>query len=161
MKNKLSVYCDMDQVIVALIPKIQEIVGKAVSFPLTAEEKQKVQESNEKNPLFEKLDKMPDANKLIKFIEVHFPKHALLTLDDGLVPNQAEQKRKWTKENLNDWKIIIVKGKGTNKAMYANPNSILIDDNKENITAWQKSGGIGILFHNASDAIEALENCLN
>jgi len=40
------------------------------------------------------------------------------------------------------------------------PN-ILVDDMESNIKAWEKNGGIGILFRNMQQAIEDLNNVLN
>jgi hypothetical protein len=43
------------------------------------------------------------------------------------------------------------------KAKFAAPNHILIDDMEKNITAWEAAGGIGILHKNATDTINTLK----
>jgi hypothetical protein len=45
-----------------------------------------------------------------------------------------------------------------NKEKYACPNSILIDDFKKNIDAWEKKGGIGILHKSAPQTISELNS---
>ena len=43
------------------------------------------------------------------------------------------------------------------KQKYADPNSILIDDNSGNIERWKAAGGIGIRFYNTSQTIKDLQ----
>lgn len=41
---------------------------------------------------------------------------------------------------------VITVGNGIDKAFYAQPYDVLIDDSEKNIEAWIESGGIGLLF---------------
>ena len=47
--------------------------------------------------------------------------------------------------------------RAVDKAKYANKDSILIDDRKQNIDHWIESGGIGILHTSAKDTIKQLK----
>jgi 5'(3')-deoxyribonucleotidase len=47
------------------------------------------------------------------------------------------------------------------KYLYAEPNSILIDDSEYNIKMFQKYGGIGILHKNTKQTIKELKKILN
>ncbi|KXS44106.1 MAG: hypothetical protein AWU59_739 [Methanolobus sp. T82-4] len=46
----------------------------------------------------------------------------------------------------------------SDKTMYADPFSILIDDNSENIKNWEDAGGIGVLHYDAESSIGKLYN---
>ena len=45
--------------------------------------------------------------------------------------------------------------------IWVTERNILVDDMESNISAWEKNGGIGILFRNMQQAIEDLNNVLN
>ena len=53
-------------------------------------------------------------------------------------------------------KINLVR-KTTDKAAWAGPDRILIDDKKEAIEPWEAAGGIGILHTSAADTIRKLK----
>jgi len=66
-----------------------------------------------------------------------------------------QAKKEWIKKNtkwLGDLEVITVR-RGSNKAEYATPNSILIDDKQETIDKFNQAGGIGILFNNNPEYI--------
>lgn len=71
--------------------------------------------------------------------------------------NQAIQgKKEWIAKNLtNVGEEIFVPA--VQKATFAAPNHILIDDLEKNITAWEANGGIGILHKNLPDTLKKLE----
>lgn len=150
----------MDQTLASLFPTLKDIIGKDIKYPLSAEEKEKIRDYDKKHPIFSNLPKMPGTDELVKFIEHNFSTYYLLTLDDKLVPDQAKQKQEWADKHLRDFRFIAVTGKGTNKAKYANPNCVLIDDAIDNIHAWEKAGGIGIHYVSADKTISALKSIL-
>ena len=69
--------------------------------------------------------------------------------------NGEDQKRKWVKKHLGYLEVIVVPAK--NKADYATPNSILIDDTLRNINWWVSAGGIGIHHTSLENTIELLK----
>jgi hypothetical protein len=46
---------------------------------------------------------------------------------------------------------------GSQKGMFAIKGSVLIDDRKQNLDAWEAHGGIGILHTSAEDTINQLK----
>ena len=50
---------------------------------------------------------------------------------------------------------------GSQKGMFALEGSVLIDDRKKNIEAWEDNGGIGILHTSAEDTINQLKKLRN
>lgn len=80
------------------------------------------------------------------------------------------EKREWIEENfgqINDSRFIYcaredkAKYASSWKGGYQTDMNILVDDMESNIRAWEKNGGIGILFRNMQQAIEDLNNVLN
>lgn len=79
---------------------------------------------------------------------------------------KIDNKKAQIKANLSPEPPSLFVDSGTKKATYAEKTAILIDDSKENIDAWVKKGGIGIL-HDTSDpnnmvkkTIESLEKII-
>ncbi len=71
-------------------------------------------------------------------------------------------KIKWlSREISGDFARQAIICRRSDKTSYANPTSILVDDNEENILNWQNAGGIGILHTDAERSIERLQNILS
>lgn len=90
------------------------------------------------------LEWMPGGQQLWKYIEKYTPK--LLT-----APSRQESskigKLQWAKKNIPGVEVIFKPAK--EKHHYANENSILIDDRKDNIDRWRDAGGVGI-YHTST-----------
>ena len=70
--------------------------------------------------------------------------------------SSVEGKTMWVQDNLGDFEIIFRQAK--DKAEFAGPNKILIDDSKDNISDWKSKNGIGILYTGeAQDTIRQLQ----
>ena len=54
----------------------------------------------------------------------------------------------------------IVVRKSPDKAQYAHPKAILIDDRMKSIEPWRAAGGIGILHTSAEDTIAQLQSII-
>lgn len=65
------------------------------------------------------------------------------------------EKHAWIKKHLGDIPTILVRD-AVDKAKYATPNGVLIDDTPKAINAWVAAGGIGVLHINAQDTIHQL-----
>jgi hypothetical protein len=107
---------------------------------------------------FYKLDLMPDARKLLDFLDVlNIPKEILSSTarveTHSII---APQKARWLAAHNIAYKQNFVPGKG-HKYKYATPNSIIIDDTKSVIEDWNKAGGIGILHRNAEETINIIK----
>jgi hypothetical protein len=68
-------------------------------------------------------------------------------------------KIEWLNKNIGSIKTIWTKS-GKEKAIYATPNTILIDDKPENIKAFKQAGGIGILMDTPQNVINKLNDLL-
>jgi len=154
--NKLKIFVDMDGV---LADFVQGVEGpEFLNRPLTHDveyDTRKLELSN--NGLFLKLPKMSDMNDLVDHIKSSGEYWEILTAT-GDVNRQrvAADKNQWIKEHVDPNVLITCTIKGRHKAVFAKQNHVLIDDRLENIEAWTKAGGIGILHKNAQETIEKL-----
>jgi len=111
-------------------------------------------------PFFENLPAMKDAFTLMRFITNNFDNYFVLTASGYTPKNVEEQKRNWVRKVFSPLlKVVIVK-KSADKAQYAGPDSILIDDRNKSIDPWKKAGGIGILYTSATDTITQLKKII-
>ena len=101
---------------------------------------------------------MSDANVLMDFIYNNFIDIHILTASTRH-PSSKIGKRMWIRRHfpfIREDNIIVVEEKKL-KQKYATPNSILVDDNTQNISDWNNAGGIGILHKSANDTIKQLQ----
>lgn len=158
MNNKYVVYIDMDGVVSDFDTKFSEITkgqSKKSDFPKGRGWAMISQYDKEVEPFFESLPKMQGADQLVKFVTDSFEKVAFLTATGTTPKNGPEQKHKWIAKNYPGMKVITVTS-SPEKAVYANPRAILVDDREKSIGPWRKAGGIGILFTSAQQAIDEL-----
>ena len=97
-----------------------------------------------------KAEWLPLSKEMLNFSKKYFDTKLLTAAPDYNAPKNG--KLEWIKNNIGDIETIFTR-RGTEKAKYATPTSILIDDSLENIKAFTKAGGIGILFKNNSGEI--------
>lgn len=93
---------------------------------------------------FETLEKFPSSDALIALVVSIFGKYSICSMplrDDH--ENSAYYKTRWVEQNLNPQpeEIVITK----RKEKYAKGN-ILIDDKENNVDAFNRKGGYGILY---------------
>lgn len=101
------------------------------------------------------LDLMPDAMVLWKYVSKYDTTEILTATGDPKYGADI-QKREWVPKHLDDVKTNTVVH-SEDKAQYAEPNHILIDDMQKSIGPWEKAGGIGILHTTAADTIDKLK----
>ena len=106
-------------------------------------------------PFFRNLPKMDDADVLMSFLfSTGLPVKILTAC--GYTPKDAkEQKVEWYAEHYPNVECIVV-SKSPDKAEYAHPRAILIDDRNKSLDPWHAKGGIGILHTSAEDTIAQL-----
>ena len=68
-------------------------------------------------------------------------------------------KIEWLNKNVGKIKTVWTKS-GKEKAIYATPKTILVDDKPENIKAFEQAGGIGILMDTPQNVINKLNDLL-
>jgi 5'(3')-deoxyribonucleotidase len=109
----------------------------------------------EVQPFFENLSLMEDALVLTEFLNKTFENIEILTASGSTPRTVKEQKIKWAARHFPTYKINVV-GKSPDKAFFASPNAILIDDREKSIMPFVAAGGVGILHTSAPSTIDAL-----
>jgi hypothetical protein len=114
--------------------------------------------------IFEKLDFMPDTQELLNHVsKLQGVTIEILTSMGTHEPLQAEQakqqKLKWLNAKNIPYKANFVHNK-QEKAQYATPRSILIDDSVGCIAPFDAAGGHGILHTNASNTNRILDSII-
>lgn len=110
--------------------------------------------SKEGGRLWAELELMPDAKQLWNYVKKHNPE--ILTASGNPKFGAPEQKKEWVPKKLGNVKTNIVEH-SSDKAQYATPDSILIDDQPKSIGPWIAAGGIGILHTSAANTIKELK----
>lgn len=114
--------------------------------------------------IFEKLDFMPDTQELLNHVsKLRGVKVEILTSMGTHDPFQGncarDQKMKWLDARNIPYRPNFTRNK-EEKAQYATPTSILIDDSPGCIAPFIAAGGHGILHVNASDTIRILDSTI-
>ena len=152
-----DLYLDADGVICGFDQHVQKIFGKKVEAfqPKGSFWAALTHHDTHVEKFFRNLPKIDDADVLVDFVTAHFKSVKILTAC-GYTPKDAkEQKIAWFAEHYPQIECIVV-AKSPDKAAYAHPYAILIDDRSKSIDPWVAKGGIGILHTSAEDTIAQL-----
>ena len=121
---------------------------------------------------FKDLPWVPGARMMYAFVEYSKKATAaILSAASGHIKESAEHKYIWLANEIptlfdpNAGLELVPRIEGTvqivahkrDKAAFAKPGDILVDDFDANIDAWRKAGGIGIRFRDAIQAITELQ----
>lgn len=101
------------------------------------------------------LEPMADAMVLWEYVSKYTPE--ILTACGHSRFNAGPQKVKWVAKVFGEHVKINLTEKAREKAMYAQPGFILIDDKMKAIQPWRDAGGIGILHTSATSTIAQLK----
>jgi hypothetical protein len=170
MRTDLELACDMDGVFSDFSGKVAELMGFSLSegqeissHPKFEKKKmwRHINEFDAHTPFFYSLNIIPDAYELWDFVTDKFDREKIFFLTaSGYTPVDApHQKRRWIRKNFGAYRVEVV-DKSHDKAKFATPNTILIDDREKSIKPWVDAGGIGILHKNAQTTIEELRKIL-
>lgn len=162
MNEHLTIACDLDGVLANFDKKISELNGgMACSAVPRGKLWASVAHYNDNvQPFFLSLEKMPDADHLWDFVRSNFINVFILSAAGYTPRNGAEQKKEWVAKHFGrDVVTKVVNGSG-DKAAFATPNTILIDDREKSIIPWVNAGGIGILHRNAAETIRMLKDTI-
>jgi len=161
-KQEYKIFLDLDGVMADFIKGIKKIVPDYSEADYESDPKYRKQMwdvikeySANGGKLWGELDLMPDAMVLWDYISSSDGLE-ILTASGNPKYGAGEQKREWVPKHLGGVKINLVR-KSSEKAAYAAPNHILIDDMPKSIDPWVKAGGIGILHTSAADTINKLK----
>ena len=153
----MVIYCDMDGVLTDYNTSFREVFNDAPNnvFSLLGEETVN-SILNDVEGYWRDMPWTEDGKTLWFFIKSYNP--VLLTTPALSVKDCKQDKISWKNKELgSDVNIIF----SSTKYDYASPDSILIDDKKENIDAFTNNGGIGILHTSAEETITQLIPILN
>lgn len=159
MKNSFyNVAIDSDGVVCSFSKKCSHILKR--QFVEGEKIWGKIQYYNDNvEPFFETLEKEDDADILMDFIFNNFENYFILTAAGHTPKDAPEQKRRWYAKYYPNLKVEVVT-KSPDKAAFACPKTILIDDRAKSIDPWVAAGGIGILHKNSINTIEQLKHLL-
>jgi len=107
-------------------------------------------------PFWGIMEPMPDAAQLWNYLNKQHTKPEILSAT-GHVGNAVEEKHDWVKRHLGPQVKVHLTRKSSDKAQFAAPNHILIDDRAQSIEPFIAAGGIGILHKNAASTIAQLK----
>ena len=164
MKGKVKrIFVDMDGVLCDFLRGCETYLG----HPLTNDDKGhteydlRKQELTDKR-LFANLPPMVDMYDLLGYIKHCETPWEILTAA-GVVNRElvVYDKNEWIKRYVDPSVVVTCTMSGSQKAAFAYEGSVLIDDRKKNIDAWESAGGIGILHTSAKETIEALKELRN
>lgn len=147
-----EVYCDMDGVLVDFDKGYENLTGKSVKNIFVSDKSFWEPLTKAGAGFWINLEWMSDGKQLWNYIEKYNPQ--LLS-----APSRQESskigKKIWVRRNLPNVPLLLKAAKY--KQEYASPNSILIDDRKDNIERWNAAGGIGIYHISATNTIKQLQ----
>jgi len=154
----ITLYLDMDGV-------LADFNKEYLQYDPVKEDRKKFRSSVMEHKIFEKLDFMPDTQELLNHVsKLQGVQIEILTSMGTHRTDQGEeakrQKIKWLGEKNIPYKPNFSRSK-EEKANWATPTSILIDDSAGCIGPFIEAGGHGILHTNSSETIRLLDATLS
>jgi len=162
-----SIYVDMDGVLVDLASNIERTLDIVLDtrFRHSTERNPEVHEAlcaiyddDSSFELFRTAPKMPGSDILWEYLCLHTePK--ILSSTGPLYPDRIrEEKIQWIKEHLGDSVSVNTVTETHYKALFVEPNAILIDDQPAALDPWCNAGGVGILHTGVVNTIKQLQS---
>ena len=153
----ITLYLDMDGV-------IADFNKEYIKLDPNKTDRKRFRSAVIEDKIFEKLDFMPDAAELLNHVSrlngINIEILTSMGTHDPFQGNAAKmQKLNWLKAKNIPYKANFVREK-KEKAQYATPTSILIDDSSGCVIPFHAAGGYGILHINAADTIRTLDNTI-
>lgn len=111
-----------------------------------------------KTKQFENLVYFPGALQLLRYVNsLNIPVEILSSSGGRLFHDEVEQQKiNWLNKHNIKYKVNIVSGR-KEKAKYATPETVLIDDTPEVIKFFNEAGGIGILHKSYGETKNILD----
>ena len=153
------IFVDMDGVLADFISGCSKMIGQPLKNDAEGHseyDKRKPELTNKR--LFRNLPPTVDMYELIAYIKhTHLPWEILSAAGSINRELVVFDKTKWIEQYVDPSIVVTCTFNGRQKAMFAKKGSVLIDDVEDNIDAWEKAGGIGILHVSAENTIKALK----
>ena len=157
MTEITKIFVDMDGVLANFVEGVES--AKYLNGPFEKQsdyDQRKVELSNA--GLFFDLPPMSDMQTLVDYVKGTGIDWEILSCSGEQNRDKvAKDKFKWIRKHVDIDVLVTCTLKGKEKAVFARPGYVLIDDKVSNITAWQDAGGIGIYHTNAKWTIEHLK----
>ena len=155
--TNITLYLDMDGV-------LADFNKEYTKFDPNKEDRKRFRYAVLEHNIFEKLDFMPDAQELLNHVSklsgVDIQILTSMGTHETTQANAAQmQKIKWLNEKNIPYKPNFVHNK-QEKAKYATPTSILIDDSSGCIGPFIAAGGHGILHIHSSETNRILDSLI-
>ena len=161
--NIKRVFIDMDGVLADFNTGVETLTG--TPFPNTDKghndyDMRKEELTNKR--LIRNLPPMDDMHDLVAYVRHTRLPWEILTAA-GVINRElvVYDKGEWIREHVSPSVVVTCTMTGSQKGMFALEGSVLIDDRKKNIQAWEDNGGIGILHTSAEDTINQLKKLRN
>lgn len=153
----ITLYLDMDGV-------LADFNKAYTKYDPHKDDRKKFRSSVMEYKIFEDLDFMPDTQELLNHVcRLNEITIEILTSMGTHEPVQGEeakrQKLKWLNAKNIPYKANFVRNK-EEKAKYASPNSILVDDSSGCIGPFIAAGGHGILHSHSSETIRIIDSTI-
>ena len=160
MTNITKIFLDMDGVLANFVQGVEG--PKYLNGPFDKQsdyDQRKVELSNA--GLFFDLPPMSDMQTLVDYVKDTGIDWEILSCSGMQNRDKvAKDKFKWIRKHVDIDVLVTCTLKGKEKAIFARPGHVLIDDKASNITAWKNAGGIGIHHIHAKDTINCLTKLL-
>ena len=173
LTGKPTIFCDMDGVLVDFDKGYKNLTGMSTQH-VNAQGKKDfwkafrqglVNKDISEESYWANLDWQPGGKELWDYISKYNPYVLTAPAVNFDFPEELRYSREhnesikgkldWVQRLPNMRKIYFAAAK--NKAKFAGPNKILIDDRQDTIDAWNANGGIGILYKSSQQVIKDLE----
>lgn len=163
MLHEFTCSLDLDGVLADFEGRVRELTKTPTGQPIDKKHMWgAIHRYDSHTPFFYSLEKMQDADVLFDFVIEYFDHDKISILSaSGHTPVDApHQKRRWVRKHFGDYHVDIV-SKSPDKAKFATPTGILIDDRSKSLDPWIEAGGIGILHVSAEQTIAELKKILS
>ena len=152
-----SIYCDMDQVLVAFMKGADEVVG-GDGFARMKDKDKRWGLINKVKNFWADLGWMPSAKRLYDFIFRYdaYILSAYTSRDPNCIPGKIKWLKKNTKFKRSKINLVVRSQKQAYALSNGKPN-VLIDDYVKNINEWEAKGGIGVHHTSVSKTVAELK----
>lgn len=165
MIHLFRIYIDLDGVLADFDGRVKQFLG---GYPNEFTDDylwRHIKNYNDKyKPFFETMPLMPGAlflfDNCLYYHIVGVADVKILTATGYSIEDAGEQKKKWVQRHLSTNVEVLTVTSGRDKAQYADPYSILIDDRKKATEPFEEAGGIAILHESPHKSIVELDKIM-
>lgn len=158
-KSTIKVYLDMDGVIADFDEGVRKLTGKGPKEQSQRDMWKAIRGTPtgvSESKFWEQLPPIKNYKNLIRFLEQNFEHVLVLSSPGNGGQATIEGKQDWLTNHEVPFHAIFRR----NKEVYAEPNSLLIDDWSKNIEKWKQAGGQTVHYSSYKQAKQQLEELL-